>query len=203
MQIVGKYSHLNGEEFLLARKPKLWKEVQEVIRGVDAEECKKKVSQEIRSKGEVFYSPPDMNEAFEKGFTSAGWKEERLSFWAASEAGVLRKAHNLPAEEQKTLIEEAGLTPIRTSNQIDFVKDRVAVEVQFGKYPFVAHDLFVKLMSFFVSDMIDVGIEIVPMKEMIAEMSSGVAYYERDLLNMVRQGRSVPAVPLLLLGVAP
>ena len=29
-------------------------------------------------------------------------------------------------------------------NQTDFVKDRVAVEVQFGKYAFVAHDLFVK-----------------------------------------------------------
>lgn len=34
-------------------------------------------------------------------------------------------------------------------------------------------------------------------------MSSGVPYYERDLLNLLRQGRSSPAVPLVLLGVAP
>ena len=33
-------------------------------------------------------------------------------------------------------------------NQTDFVKDRVAVEVQFGKYAFVAHDLFVKHLCF-------------------------------------------------------
>ena len=33
-------------------------------------------------------------------------------------------------------------------------------------------------------------------------MSSGVPYYERDLLNLLRQGRSSPA-PLVLLGVAP
>ena len=33
-------------------------------------------------------------------------------------------------------------------NQTDFVKERVAVEVQFGKYAFVAHDLFVKHLSF-------------------------------------------------------
>lgn len=79
----------------------------------------------------------------------------------------------------------------------------MAVEVQFGKYAFVAHDLFVKHMAFFVADMIDVGIEVVPMKELEAEMSSGVAYYERDLLNIIRQGRGVPAVPLVLLGVAP
>ena len=41
------------------------------------------------------------------------------------------------------------------------------------------------------------------MKELEREMSSGVAYYERDLLNVLRQGRGVPAVPLVLVGVAP
>ena len=88
-------------------------------------------------------------------------------------------------------------------NQTDFVKERVAVEVQFGKYAFVAHDLFVKHLSFYVSDVIDVGIEILPMKELEQNMSSGVPYYERDLLNVLRQGRGVPAVPLVLVGVAP
>ena len=58
-------------------------------------------------------------------------------------------------------------------------------------------------MSFFVSDAIDVGIEILPMKELETQMSSGVPYYERDLLNIIRQGRGVPAVPLVLMGVAP
>ena len=67
----------------------------------------------------------------------------------------------------------------------------------------MAHDLSVKHLSFFVSDLIDVGIEIVPMKEMERDMSSGVPYYERDLVNVIRQGRGVPAVPLILLGVAP
>ena len=89
-------------------------------------------------------------------------------------------------------------------NQTDFVKERVAVEVQFGKYAFVAHsDLFVKHLSFYVSDIIDVGIEILPMKELEREMSSGVPYYERDLLNVIRQGRGVPAVPLVIVGVTP
>lgn len=47
------------------------------------------------------------------------------------------------------------------------------------------------------------GIEILPMKSLEREMSSGVPYYERDLLNVLRQGRGVPAVPLVLVGVAP
>ncbi|MSQ36159.1 MAG: hypothetical protein EXR63_03320 [Dehalococcoidia bacterium] len=41
------------------------------------------------------------------------------------------------------------------------------------------------------------------MKELFSEMSSGVAYYERELYNVLRQGRGVPAVPLVLIGVAP
>ena len=79
----------------------------------------------------------------------------------------------------------------------------MAVEVQFGKYAFVAYDLFVKHLAFYVSDLMDVGIEILPMKSLQSEMSSGVPYYEGELYNVVRQGRGVPAVPLVIIGVRP
>jgi hypothetical protein len=72
-----------------------------------------------------------------------------------------------------------------------------------GKYSFVAYDLFVKHMAFYVGDVIDVGVEILPMKAMSAQMSSGISYYEGELYNVIRQGRGVPAVPLVLIGVAP
>lgn len=88
-----------------------------------------------------------------------------------------------------------------SANQTDFVKDRVAVEVQFGKYSFIAYDLFVKHMAFFVGDMIDLGIEILPTKAMQTQMSSGPGYYEHALYSIVRQGRGVPAVPLALIGI--
>ena len=58
-------------------------------------------------------------------------------------------------------------------------------------------------MAFFVGDLIDVGIEILPMKELQANMSSGVGYYEAELYNLIREGRGVPAVPLVLIGVVP
>jgi hypothetical protein len=109
----------------------------------------------------------------------------------------------MPAQEQKNEIEAAGETPIFSYNQTDFAKNRVAVEVQFGKYSFVAYDLFVKHLAFYVGDRIDVGIEILPMKSLQVEMSSGIAYYEGELYNVVRQGRGVPAVPLVIIGIAP
>jgi hypothetical protein len=109
----------------------------------------------------------------------------------------------MPADEQREEILKAGLEPIFSYNQTDFVKERIALEVQFGKYAFVAYDLFVKHMAFFVGDKIDVGIELLPMKDLQAQMSSGVAYYEGELYNLLRQGRSSPAVPLVLIGVVP
>jgi len=66
---------------------------------------------------------------------------------------------------------------------------------------FVAYDLFVKHLAFYVGDCIDVGIEVLPMKSLQSQMSSGVAYYEGELYNLVRQGRGVPAVPLVLIGI--
>jgi len=105
-------------------------------------------------------------------------------------------------DEQKREIEAAGHRAIYSYNQTDFVKERVAVEVQFGKYAFVAYDLFVKHMAFYVGDVIDVGVEILPMKTLQKWMSSGVAYYEGELYNLIREGRGVPSVPLVLVGIA-
>ena len=203
MRVAARYSHLNGEEFLLVHRKELWEEILEVIDSVDAEACRTKVSRERTMAGSMLYSPIDMNKAMAAGFKERGWEQRRQGFWVTSEEKIVRAIVNLSPKQQKTIIEEAGQEPIYSYNQTDFVKDRVAVEVQFGKYAFVAHDLFVKHMAFFVSDVIDVGIEILPMKELERNMSSGVPYYERDLLNVMRQGRGIPAVPLVLIGVAP
>ena len=203
MQIAAKYSHLNGEEYLIVHKPALWQEVQDVIAAVDASIYKTKVSQEKTMRGRLLYSPTDMNAAFKHGLEAVHWQERRNTFWVTDDERLLRGIYGRPADEQKAAIQAAGHEPIMSYNQTDFVKDRVAVEVQFGKYAFVAHDLFVKHLSFYVSDIIDVGIEVLPMKELEKEMSSGVPYYERDLLNVLRQGRGVPAVPLVLIGVVP
>ncbi len=203
MKIVEIYSHLNGLEYLMVRKPELWKEVQSVIKAVDASKHKTKVSKEKTMKGKSLYSPIEMNKAMKEGFDTHGWKESRTSYWVTKDAKLIRKTMNSPAEEQKEAIEAAGERPIFSYNQTDFVKDRIAVEVQFGKYAFVAFDLFVKHMAFFVGDVIDLGIEVLPMKELQAEMSSGPGYYEGELYNLIRQGRGIPAVPLVLIGVAP
>ncbi len=203
MKIAAQYSHLNGLEFLLVHQPELWEEIQHVIGAVDAEQCRTKISREKTKRGKKLYSPKAMNVVFKNTFQGSDWQESRIGYWVTKDDKLIRQTMAKSAKEQKEEIEAAGEVPIYSYNQTDFVKNRVAVEVQFGKYSFVAYDLFVKHLAFYVGDEIDVGIEILPMKSLQREMSSGVPYYEGEFYNVVRHGRGVPAVPLVLIGIEP
>lgn len=203
MRIVERYSHLNGWEHIMVHKPEVWTDIIAVIDSIDAENCRTKVSKEIGMVGRLLLSPEAINGRFKEEFTQRDWHESRTSYWVTADVQLIRKTLSMSAEEQKREIMEAGRTPIFSYNQTDFVKERIAVEVQFGKYSFVAYDLFVKHMAFYVGNVIDVGVEVLPMKEMSRHMSSGISYYEGELYNVIRQGRGVPAVPLVLIGIAP
>jgi hypothetical protein len=203
VRIVTFHSHLNGWEFIKVHKPGLWREIEQSISRVDATKCRTKKSKEKRTKGKMLYSPIAMNKAMDMEFARHDWKKQITRYWVTEDANLIEKTLKLPVAEQKAKIEEAGKRAILSYNQTDFVKDRVAVEVQFGKYSFVAYDLFVKHMAFYIGNFIDVGVEVLPMKELQEHMASGVGYYEGELYNLVREGRGVPAVPLVLVGVAP
>jgi len=49
---------------------------------------------------------------------------------------------------------------VSSYNQTAFVKDWVAVEVQFGRYSFIACDQFVKHMGLHAGNRIDLGVEL-------------------------------------------
>ncbi len=203
MKIIETYSHLNGLEYLIVHEKELWNQVREVIASVDAEKCKTKKSKEKTMKGKMLYSPADMNAEFKRLLLKSEWRESRVSYWVTKDSKLIRKTLSLDTNQQKKEIEASGQTPIYSYNQTDFIRNRVAIEVQFGKYAFVAYDLFVKHLAFYVGNKIDVGIEILPMKSLQLEMSSGVPYYEGELYNVIRQGRGVPAVPLVIIGIEP
>ena len=127
MRIAAQYSHLNGREFLLVHHEVLLQEIEEVIASVDAESCRTKMSREKTRTGRLLYSPVDMNRDMAAGFERRGWEQRRQEFWVTADEKVIRGIANLPADKQKEAIEAAGQTPIRSYNQTDFVKERVAV----------------------------------------------------------------------------
>jgi hypothetical protein len=169
MRIADYYSHLNGYEFIRYHKPKLWIEIEETIASVDAEACRTKVSKEKTMMGAKLFSPKALNAAMGEAFRARQWEQRRASYWVTGDAKLIRKTLNLPPTEQKKEIVRTGADATSSFNQTDFVKDRVAVEVQFGKYFSVAYDLFVKHLAFYIGDVIDVGVEIVPMKSLSAQ----------------------------------
>ena len=160
MKIAQKYSHLNGEEYLIVHYNQLYKEIKAVIASINANDFKTKISKEKTKIGKKLYSPIDLNTAFDKAFQKVGWNESRYSYYITLNRELMEKSILMPTNKQKKFLEDNGeIAPIYSYNQTDFVKNKIAVEVQFGKYSFVADDLFVKHMLFYSGGVINLGIE--------------------------------------------
>ena len=202
MKIAQKYSHLNGEEYLIVHHRKLYREISDTIKSIDASKFLTKESKEKTMTGKMLYSPIELNKAFNEKFNRLGWHETRYQYYITTEQKLLQELITLPYEEQKEFLISRGIKePISSYKQTDFVKEQIAVEIQFGKYAFVAFDLFVKHLLFYSGGVINLGIEVLPTKKMQSQMSSGVAYFEGEVYNVLRHGRNNPPVPLLILGI--
>lgn len=84
---------------------------------------------------------------------------------------------------------------------MDFVKNRIGIEVQFGKYSFMVYNVAAKMTIFHNLEIIDYGIEIVPVKQLADEMSSGVSYFEQFLWDLENRGVSDIDIPVLIYGI--
>lgn len=200
MKVADVYSHFNGLEYLLVRKPALWEEVCSIISQVDLPSARtRRANRTAMIKTACSFVPNRITCDLSNLFQKNNW--DRL-FKPFANTKFHEREHVDPRLQRRII-------GVSSYNQTDFVKDRVAVEVQFGKYAFVAFDLFVKHLLFYSGDVIDVGVEILPMKEMLQDagggrrMSTGIAYFEGEVYNILRHGRNSPPVPLLILGIAP
>lgn len=210
MRIVDTFSHLNGEEWLKVHQPEALEDIAEIVANVDAEKYRTKRSKEKTMLGKLLYSPKALNKAFGTLFRERGWEERRHHYYVTTDRTVFERISHVALQEQKRVLEERGEQRlIRSFKQTDFVRDSIAVEVQFGKYAFVAYDLFVKHLLFYSGGVINVGVEILPMKAMADDpeggrlLSTGIAYFEGEVYNVLSHGRTSPPVPLLIIGIAP
>ncbi len=204
MKITQKYSHLNGEEYLIVHHNELYIEIQETIKKVEAGQFKTKKSKEKKSKEFQIYSPSKLKNSFKKFLLAEGWTETCYQYYLTLNRALMEKSMFMTSKEQKGLLISHGEDPqIYSCKQIDFVKNKIAVEVQFNKYSLVSYDIFIKQMLFYSGGVINLGIEILPTKNMQSQMSSGIAYFEGEVYNVMRHGRNNPPVPLLILGVEP
>ena len=94
----------------------------------------------------------------------------------------------------------SGSRPYR---EMDFIKNDVGVEVQLGKYAFMVYNVSAKMTIFHNLGYINVGVEIVPIKALADNMSSGVSYFEQLVWDLTHRGVADIDIPVLILGIAP
>ena len=85
--------------------------------------------------------------------------------------------------------------------EMDLVKSHTCVEVWFGKYAFVAYKVSAKMTIFYNQNIIDAGIEMVPVKSMADQMSSGVSYFEQIKWDLENRGVADIDIPVIVMGI--
>ena len=176
MKVVYEYSHLGGSEIMQVRHPDSLHEIYQVIAGVRAQ--RSKLSKEKTKVGRLLYSPIQMNKDFKQLFETLGYKE-------------IRDVYTIKIPDSDVAVPGAF-------KQVDYVKDKVLVEVQFGKYAFMFYDM-AKFQYFFNERKADVGVEILPCHALHHQMSSGVSYGEQLVYDIERLRRHFPAVPVKMI----
>jgi hypothetical protein len=187
--IAAEYSFNGGKELIEADYPSYLAEVKDVISNVDAEICRTKRSKEITMQDKLLYSPVDLNKQFKKHFGPKSWSNYKVPCKYPDSYYV---GGYVP--------EKVSRTPYR---DMDFVRDEVGVEVQFGKYSFMVYNVCAKMTIFSKLAGIKVGVEIVPVKDLAHHMSTGVSYFEQFVWDLENRGVSDIDLPVLIIGIAP
>ncbi len=187
MRIAGIYSFNDGVDVIHRRYSDLLTEIENCIVSIDASQCKTKESEEITMPGAMLYSPVVLNTQFKNILYPIGWNPILVPC-------------DYPTQYYVTGYEPI---PLRKGafREMDFVKRRLGVEVQFGKYSFMVYNVAAKMTIFKNLSFIDTGIEIVPVKHLANEMSSGVSYFEQFLWDLEKRGVSNIDIPVMIIGI--
>lgn len=180
MEIIAEFSFKSGRQFISKHHSTELQEAKDVVSSLDATKLKTKISKEKTMKGKKLYSPIALNRDFKKLFERKGWESKRI--------------------QVETFVPEIG-KPHRGFREMDMIKNKLGIEIQFGKYAFMVYNVAAKMTIFAKQGLIDSGIEIVPMLSLANEMSSGVSYFEQMKTDLEYRGASNIDIPVLILGI--
>ncbi len=171
MKISQRYSHFNGEEYLLIHRKEEYQEIINGITRINASDHKGETSGGEGKSKKMLINSSSLRREFKRLLTKQGWKERREDSCFSSEA--------------------------------DYIKNKISLELKLDKSSATEHNFFVKHLPFYMNQIINTGIEILPTLAMQREMSSGPPWFEKEVHNVLRHGRTNPPVPLLILGIEP
>lgn len=188
MRIGGIYSFNGGAEVMEERFSVQLTEINSVIASVDANLYKDKISAEKTTPGKHLFRPRTLNSAFTRGFHKLNWQSQ-IRIQCEYPTTFYTQDYSAPPSAKGAF------------REMDFLKDRVGVEIQFGKYAFAVYNVCAKMTIFRNEGFIDVGVEVIPLKELADEMSSGVTYFEQIVWDLEHRGVADIDIPVMILGI--
>ncbi|RMG73553.1 MAG: hypothetical protein D6711_10635 [Chloroflexi bacterium] len=190
MKIIKIHSHKQGHELILEHHPECFADIIQAVESFDPLTCLIKISEEkskIRRWGGLIFSPRAINRYFRHALYPLGWAE-----W--DEKDKKYKEPRIRFDDDTTV---RGNDRFRS---LDGLKDRVGLEIQMGKYAFMGYDVFSKMIIFSNKGMIDYGIELVLVQEMVNCMSTGVSAFEHLMIDFRYRGEADIDIPVAVLG---
>ena len=187
MRIVAEYSFNNGAT-VLSRKWQLeLDEIYAAIAEVNAAKCRTKFSKEKTMPGKQLNDPKALNREFKRAFAKSKWDSVKVRCDYSTE--YYRPGY------------KGGATARGAFREMDFLKNKLGVEVQFGKYAFMVYNVCAKMTIFHKLGHIDAGVEIVPVKFFADQMSTGVSYFEQFVWDLEARGVANIDIPVLIIGI--
>ena len=183
MKIENTYSFKGGEDFIKKYHPAELQEVIDTITSLDAISCLTKESKEKTKVGKLLLSPIDTNYTIKHIMYLKGWTQKA-------------KEH-----KKKVFAEPRHSFGKGRFREMDGVKNKVGLEVQFGKYAFMGYDIFSKMIIFKKLGYIECGIEIVPSSNLVKHMSTGVSSFDQIMVDFKYRGESNIDIPVFVLGI--
>jgi hypothetical protein len=181
MRVARTYSFKGGEDFVKRSHGTELREVLAAIRHLDATACLTKESSEKTKVGQLLFSPPDLNKALKIELRDHGWTEK--------------------SDGKKGYIEPRYAFGGNRFREMDGIKNKVGLEIQFGKYAFMGYDIFSKMVIFNKLGLIECGIEVVPVNELCKHMSTGVSDFDQLMIDFKYRGESDIDIPVFAIGL--
>jgi len=140
----------------------------------------------------MLYNPRELNRCFKNKFKEKKW---------TSHKEICLYSSQYYTEIYKNKGKNKSNDTINAYREMDFIKEKLGIEIQLGKYAFMVYNVCAKMTIFNKLGIIDTGIEIVPIKELAKEMSTGVSYFEQFVWDLEHRGVANIDIPVLILGI--
>jgi hypothetical protein len=172
MYIAKVLSNLGAWNSFQVEHPEIHAEICKIIDGIDLQRTHHSLN--LKRKEELLFSPIDLSKKILSQLEQHKWTNHRITFGSDPKSGFSR---------------------------IDGLKEKIGIDVSFGKFAFAESDLFVKFPLFIRAEIINSALLVLPMRSLTQEMSSGINSFEMIEHRLKEISPLLPRYPFAIIGI--